>query len=126
VADARPLSGPDLLDSIRSTDPRVDLVIAAFIEQRLAWTSDDPVDQVMPLVLQSMAESMYVIGARRLLQRLDTLVIREWVANNGEDALFAVMSRVDDRVRELTYQLEQARTALRSADEPGTSEPDVT
>ncbi|WNV83106.1 hypothetical protein [Umezawaea sp. Da 62-37] len=101
-------------------------MIAAFIEQRLAWTSDDPVDQVMPLVLQSMAESMYVIGAHRLLQRLDTLVIREWVGKNGEDALFVVMSRVDDRVRELTYQLEQVRTALRLTDEPGTGESDVT
>lgn len=106
------LSGNDIIASIRGIDPRVDVVIAAFVAQRLGWTLDDPVEQVTPLVLESMTRGAYVVGAKRLLEHLDSLTAREWVAENGEDAQLAVMSRLDERVRELTYQRDQARAAL--------------
>lgn len=113
------MSGLDVIASIRSTDPRIDVVIKAFIAQRLGWSLDDPVDQVTPLVLESIACGTYVVGAKRLLERLDNLLVRDWVGRNGEDAHLAVMARLDERVRELTYQLEQARAALHDCDNGG-------
>lgn len=117
MTDGGPMSEHDLIASIRSTDPRVDIVIDAFVAQRLGWTFDDPVDQVTPLVLNSIVRGAYVIGAKKLLDRLDTLVVRDWVSRNGEDALLDVSARLDDRVRRLTYELEQARAALRARDD---------
>src|SRR5262245_45405719 len=64
--DVLPRQGRRIVDSIRMTDPRVDVVIAAFIAQRLGWTSDEPVDEVMPLVLDSVGQGSYVIAAKRL------------------------------------------------------------
>ncbi|GAA1309056.1 hypothetical protein [Saccharothrix xinjiangensis] len=113
MPDDQSMTGPDIITSIRSTDPRVDVVIAAFVAQRLGWTLDDPVDQVTPLVLDSMARGGYVVGAQRLLDRLDSLTARAWIADHGEDAHLAVITRLDDRVRRLTHQLHQARAALR-------------
>lgn len=117
MSDGRVISEHDLIASLRSTDPRVDIVIAAFVAQRLGWTLDDPVDQVTPLVLDSMVRGVYVVGAKKLLDRLDTLVVRDWVSRNGEDAMLEVRARLDDRVRRLTYELEQARAALRARDD---------
>lgn len=107
-------SGRDIIASIRSTDPRIDMVIAAFVAQRLSWTLGDPVDQITPVILQSGDCGSYVIAATRLLNHLDSLTARAWVAENGEDAHLAVMTRLNERVRELTYQRDQARAALQS------------
>jgi len=114
---------PGRTSSPRSATPtRVDVVVAAFVAQRLGWTTlGDPVQQVVPLVLGSMISGSYVIGTHRLLERLDSLVAREWVAQNGEDAPLAVISRLDDRVRGLTYQRDQTRAAQRAADDTNAS-----
>ena len=119
------VSGHDIIASIRSTDPRIDVVIAAFVTQRLGLTFDDPVEQITPLVLESMARGAYVIGAKRLLEHLDSITAREWVAENGEDAMLAVMSRLDHRVRELTYQRNRYRAAWEALRDRPTSS-DVT
>lgn len=117
------LSGHDIIASIRSNDPRIDIVVEAFVAQRLGWTLDDPVDQVTELVLETPASrGGYVIGAKRLLEHLDSLVAREWIAENGEDAHHAVMARLDERVRKLTYQRDQARAALNARNADGTGE----
>lgn len=118
------LSGRDIIASIRSIDPRIDIVVEAFVAQRLGWTLDEPVDEVTPLVLESAARGSYVIAAKRLLEHLDSLVAREWVAENGEDAQLAVMARLDERVRELTYQRDQARAALNTRASDGVDEPE--
>lgn len=115
----RPLSGRDVIASIRDNDSRVDVVIRAFVAQRLGWTLDDPVDKVVPIVLESMSCGSYVVGAKRLLEHLDSLQLRDWVGKNGEDAALAVMTRLDDRVRELTYQRDQALAALHARDNAG-------
>lgn len=116
-------SGRDIIASIRSNDPRIDIVIKAFVAQRLSWSLDDPVDQVTPLVLDSLARGSYVVGAKCLLEHLDSLVARDWVAENGEDAQLEVMARLDERVRELTYQRDQARAALNARTSDGAGEP---
>lgn len=112
-------SGRDVIASIRDNDSRVDVVIRAFVAQRLGWTLDDPVDKVVPIVLESMSCGSYVVGAKRLLEHLDSLLAREWIGRNGSAAHLAVMARLDDRVRELTYQRDQALASLHARDNGG-------
>lgn len=109
------LSARDITDSICGNDPRVETVVRAFVAERLGWTLDDPVDELVPLVLDNpFSRGTYVIHAKRLLERLDGLLARDWIAENGEDAHLEVLARLDERVRELTYQRDQARDALQS------------
>lgn len=110
------------LERIRATDPRVDPVIRCLVAYRMGWSQDDPVDQVVPLVLDSMVAGSVVVAAKRLLERLDAMEVRELAGFYGEDAVFEAMSRVDDRVRTLTAERDFYRAAW-EADRDGSAQP---
>lgn len=101
----------DLLDRIRADDPRVDVVIRCLVAYRLGWSKDDRLDQVMPLMLDSMAAGPVVVMAKRLLEHVDALTVRELTGVHGEDALFEAVSRIDPRVLALTAERDRYRAA---------------
>lgn len=110
-----------LLEQIRATDPRIDPVIRCLVAYRMGWTQDDPVDQVVLLVLDSMAAGSVVVAAKRLLERLDALTLRDLAGVHGEDALVEAMSRIDERVRTLTVERDHYRAAWEAAQANGAS-----
>lgn len=69
--------GGDIIAEIRK-DSRVDVVVESFVAQRLGCTLDDLRPELLALVLEvPMIEGMYVIGAKRLLERLDAFAARQ-------------------------------------------------
>lgn len=87
------------------------MVIRCLVAHRLGWSQGDPVDQVVPLVLDSMAAGPVVITAERLLEHVDALAMRELAGVHGEDALLEAVSRVNARVRALTAERDRYRAA---------------
>jgi hypothetical protein len=69
-----------ITDELRAADPRVDDVVRAFVLQRLSLSDDDLADDVVEAVLRHVLRSFigghYVVGAVRLLARLDAVVAR--------------------------------------------------
>jgi hypothetical protein len=107
----------NLVSGLRAADPRVDVVVRAFLLQRLGLSDDDlareAVEEVYREVLRTFVAGHYVVGAVRLLERLDAQADRAHPVDlefhgplttatvplgdgDGDDALRLVLE--DDRV----------------------------
>jgi len=75
--DVEFLTGVAVLDTMLAADPRIFVVLASFIAQRLSLHDDDDhVENLIPLVLDRMSAGSYVVAAARLLEKLDAMEIR--------------------------------------------------
>ncbi|UUV32164.1 HNH endonuclease [Amycolatopsis roodepoortensis] len=71
-----PLTGLAVLDTMLAADPRIFVVLASFLAQRLSLHDDDHVENLIPLILDRMGAGSYVVAAARLLEKLDAIEIR--------------------------------------------------